>query len=78
MTELERLKLRRYRDHYGALGMMPKTADEALAMAIEDETMGKSLDPFDPARLHFTRGQKDMENIALLLEKEAAAARAKP
>lgn len=75
MTEIERLRLRRYRDHYGALGMMPKTADEALAMAIEDEAMGKMLSPFDPAKAHFIKGQLDMENIALLLEKEHASIR---
>lgn len=71
MTEIERLRLRRYREHYGALGMMPKTADEALAMAIEDEATYKSLGPFDIASARFLNSQLAMENIALLLEKEA-------
>lgn len=75
MTELERMKLRRYRDLWASSGLMPKTSEEALAMAIEAEATCRDISPFDPAKTRFLREAYELEQVALLLEKEEAAKR---
>jgi hypothetical protein len=65
MTPLEQLKLRKHREHFGDL-----TATEALQQALGKEQTKKDCGPFDPAYGLFSDEQRNLEEMALLLEKE--------
>ena len=72
MTDLERRKLRMLREQYPGF----LTANEALELAIYAEQTKRDCGPGDPAWRRFSYEQHAMETMALLLEKEAAAAKA--
>lgn len=60
MTKFKQMKLKAY----GAEGL---SANEALALAIEAEEMMKSLNPFDPAFIHFAEMYRRLEKAAYVL-----------
>jgi hypothetical protein len=68
MTELERTKLRMLRDRFGIL-----TAEKALEMALRAEQQKLRYKPSDNPYTFFALEQQGLENMAWLLEKEAAA-----
>lgn len=69
LTQLECMKLDVLTRRFGG-GQL--CADEALLMALEAEQTCKDIGPLDPAFLHFKNQQQDLENMALLIEKENA------
>lgn len=69
LTQLECRKLDVLKRRFG-VGKL--CADEALKMALEAEQTCKDIGPRDPAFLFFKNQQQDLENMALLIEKESA------
>jgi hypothetical protein len=68
LAKIEEVFLRILEEKYGKI-----TADDALLCALDAESTAKSVGPFDPSFVHFVQQQADMERLAYLLEKRAAA-----
>lgn len=69
LTPLEKLRLRIAQRDYGPIA----TSAEALQLALEAETMCRTINPFDPAWKHFRGEQSAYERLAELLEKQENA-----
>ncbi len=66
MTELERMKLAKFKANVGYV-----TIEEAIALAIEAEEHKRAVGPLDGTFLYMANQQRVFEEYALLLEKEA-------
>lgn len=65
MTDLEKLKLARYK------AALPNiTVNELMEPAIQADTFATDCGPFDPAFMTFVQQRTDLLNYAELLEKE--------
>ena len=64
LSMLEQRKLKLYQEKFGITNI-----DECLTLAIESESFAKNCGPFDPAFSKFSQDCRELQELALLLEK---------